>query len=91
LAGSLAFMGVGMTWLLGPEWGWPFLIAGVGGMTIYFAMWRSRNPVWVNKALIGILFVFTSSSASVKAWKLLRPIPILAAKLNVPAILRIRN
>lgn len=85
LAVSLAFLGIGMTFLLGPEWGWPFLLAGLGGMVVYFALWRSQNPSWLNPALLGILTIFVLSSGSVLAWKLVR-IPRIATRSIPPSV-----
>jgi hypothetical protein len=85
LAFTLFLLGVGMTLLLGPEWGWPFLLAGVGTGIIYAAMWRVKNPAWLSKGLIGIVVLFLVASIVVLAWKL-RPIPPVEAHTAAPKI-----
>jgi hypothetical protein len=79
LAVALFLLGVGMTRLiLTPEWGVLFVIAGVGGLILYFALWRTSNPTWLNKALMTIAAVFVVASGGVIALKLIRPLPRIA-------------
>jgi len=74
LAGSLALLCVGLTMLLGPQWGWPFIVAGVGGLAIYFAMWRDKRPSWIGKGLAIVLLLFVLTSASLLGWKFFHPV-----------------
>lgn len=82
LAGSLFLLGVGLAMLLGPEWGWPFVVAGTGGLIIYVAMWRDKNPKWLNGSLVGVMGLFVLTSALILAWRLLGPMPKASAHLN---------
>ncbi len=82
---SLALLGIGMPMLLGPEWGWPFLITGLAGVSLYFLLWRSKNPRWLNAALWSILALFVVTGIVVKGRRMLGPIPKISARYKVAA------
>jgi hypothetical protein len=85
LTAALAVLSLGVALILGPEWGIPLVVCGLAGVILYFFLWKDKNPPWLRNALIGILILFLVTSGSVLAWKLLRPLPTLDAKVPAPS------
>lgn len=85
LAVALTFLSIGMPTLMGPEWGWPFLITGLGAVIVYLVMWRANKYAWLNNALIALAILFVLASAAVIAYKF-RTIPKLNFKAATPSV-----